>query len=136
MSDRGLIPRGPAIRWRADVARQPARYARIDAYLEARGERRRVAYEREQAENLREAERFVPCALCGGQTEVWNRLGLDPSIAICSKHMRRMPGNYPFGRASYNTALPESIERPMFVARVALYAVESMTSGRHHVEAA
>lgn len=131
----GMLPRQPWVRLRADVARQAERYARIDAYLAVRDERRRCDYERDLEENRREAERFVPCALCGRQTDPWYRTGIDLSIVICGDHGRRMAGNFPFGRNAWLVHEPEDVRWPLLAARKALYSFEQAVKERSHGQA-
>lgn len=136
MSAQGMIPSGPAVRLRSDVARQPERYARIDAYLKRRDDRHHRDYLAAREAERREAERFVPCALCGGATEPWDRLGLHPSIVICGAHTRRMAGNFPFARAGgVHGAIPREVNEPFFAARVALHSFEQTMKERAHGQA-
>lgn len=133
-----MIPSGPSVRLRSDIARQPERYARIDAYLRERGERRHRDYLAEMEANEREAARFVPCALCGGPTDPWDRndpwdhTELHRSIVICGIHKRRMAGNFPFGHRAGRADLPAVVRQPFFAARVALYSLEQTMKERAH----
>jgi hypothetical protein len=127
-----MIPDRPIVRLRAAAAQQQARYDRIDAYLELRWQRRRRDHDRERTVNQREAERFVPCALCGGQTDPWDRIDRHPSIVICSGHHRRMSGRFPFGRQVGEADVPREIREPLFVARTVLHNVEQAMKEMAH----
>lgn len=133
MTGQGMIPRGPRVRLKADVAAQPERYARIDAYLQLRAARRVRRFLKEERARQRAQDRPVPCAICGGPTSPWDRFRLPDRLAICIGHHRRMCGYFPLARGFVHVDLPEEMRRLFMAARIALYVLhtEILREERH-----
>lgn len=126
-----MLPNVPLVVLREHLGGPPkVRVDRIRAYLRFRDRRRVLATMRELGVINAEKEKFVPCVICGAQTEFWER-ARDPRLTICTRHTRKMSGNFPrMAGEGRNMTPPADIAEPLGAARKALYLMERHIGGR------